>query len=126
MSDLNAGNLSAIRKSFAGLAKMPAALDPPMDRLFEGIADKARHLVQVDSGELREAIEAVTPHGSHKGPKTWAVVVDSDHAAAEEYGTHDQLAHPFFRPAVASANVEQTARSIIGNAVATSIRRAGS
>lgn len=57
------------------------------------IETEAKRLARVDTGEMRDEIhhELEAMAGS--------VISDTDHSAANEYGTARMAAHPFMRPA---------------------------
>jgi HK97 gp10 family phage protein len=60
--------------------------------------------------ELRESIHPTEPE-THGSVVSGSVVVDSDHAAAVEFGTSRQAAEPFVRPA-ADEDGEAAARAV--------------
>ena len=113
----NDANLAKIRKDMARLARIPGRALPGVAKAHcEAVASAARESVHVDSGELRDSIEVL---GGRHGPALaeCAVEVDSDHALPTEYGTSDQVARPFFRPAISKA------RGHLGPAVESALSR---
>ena len=100
----NAANGSKIRKKFNGLGFIPSLVDGPMGEWCEEVAHDMASRAPKDTGELASAIEVEKP--GHFNPfsgennRSWAIVVNSDHAAAQEYGTSRHDAQPFFRPAI--------------------------
>ena len=59
----------------------------------EDIARNAKHLAPRKSGELRDSIKV--EHSANQA----VIFTSCDHAAVEEFGNHDQVAHPYLRPA---------------------------
>lgn len=79
------------------------------------IADVARSLAPAESGRLRGSIRPTAP-GWRGGVVAAEVVCDGGHdgepvPAATEFGTRDEPAHPFMRPA-ASRQAPSIARDI--------------
>lgn len=67
-------------------------LEVGAERLLRGMQRR----VAVDSGELRDSLDIeITTHGD-----TAEVFIQAgtDHAEANEFGTHDMAAQPFMRP----------------------------
>lgn len=75
-----------------GLARFKAIVDEKVGNLTEDIAEDARALAPVDTGELRASIRADRSAGE--------VHVGTDHWRFQEYGTRYQKAQPFMRPAL--------------------------
>lgn len=76
------------------------------------IADRARSLAPVDTGQLRDSIEA-----EGTGSATvWRVVARAPHAIYQEYGTVNQPGTPFLTPALESerANALALLASAVG------------
>lgn len=101
-------NRKKIQKYFNALGFEPSEkIQGSMKDFCEELADDVRRRAPKDTGELEESVEIQTPGRFNRFKeaknKYWAVVVNSDHAAAQEYGTHEMPAHPFFRPAIAQA-----------------------
>jgi HK97 gp10 family phage protein len=104
----NAANAVRYRKAFTGLGYIPYhALPPAMERYCHDLAEEVRRNAPVDTGELRASVAVEAPGSfnrfSEAVNRTWAVVVNSDHAAAVEYGTIHQQPNPFFRRAIAGS-----------------------
>lgn len=68
------------------------------------IVDRAKRIVPVDTGELRDHISAVT---SSEGN---FVVADTEYAAFVELGTSKQAAQPYLRPSMTSALPEKSGK----------------
>lgn len=91
---------AALRKRFSrGAFARPARR--AVRKCLEMIADDARSLAPVRSGDLRDSIEVeIDPGGTSgrvvAGRDGWP----QDYAISEEYGSVDQAAQPFLRPAV--------------------------
>jgi HK97 gp10 family phage protein len=60
----------------------------------EIIADEARRLVPVDTGELQDSIEVIVEGN------TVSLVAGTDHALPVEFGTIKMAAQPYMRPAL--------------------------
>lgn len=92
----------------AGLAaeakKMQGRAEQDLQRVGDKAANVARTLVPVDTGRLRDSIEAK----SAQGEQGFEVEITSDveYAASVEFGTSTRSAKPFLRPAVAQASAE--------------------
>lgn len=72
-------------------------------RIAEIIAEKAKQIVTVKSGKLKNSISADDN----------TVIAETDYAAAVELGTAKRAAKPFFRPAIKQfdkADLEQSLR----------------
>jgi HK97 gp10 family phage protein len=76
-------------------AKVRAAATPAVDSVTERMADDCRRYCPVDTGELRDSIEAL-PAVDGFGQ----VRVGTDHWRYVEYGTRNMSAQPFMRPAL--------------------------
>jgi HK97 gp10 family phage protein len=74
------------------LAEIERLADRARDRVLDEIADDARGMAAVDTGEMRGSIR-VDSAGNQ-------VVVGSDHWQFVEYGTENMPAEPFMRPAL--------------------------
>lgn len=61
------------------------------EKIIPEIVDDMKRLAPVDTGELRDSIEAV---GDGK------IVIGADHAAYVEFGTEIMAAQPYARPAL--------------------------
>lgn len=75
--------------------KALAASSDTVDLVTEEIAEDMRRYAPVDTGALRDSIDvvpAVVGHGRVK--------VGTDHWQFPEYGTQDQQAQPYARPAL--------------------------
>lgn len=83
------------------LARSRASAGPAAVRAGLAVAEAAirRRAPVGATHDLEHSIHSVGPVPTRNGV-AGAVVVASDHAAAVEYGTHDQAAQPFVRPAV--------------------------
>lgn len=75
---------------------------PLVGRISERIADRARQLVPVKSGKLKQSIRATND----------GVEVGEDYAAAVELGTATRAARPFLRPAIEQFNEQDLKQSI--------------
>lgn len=75
--------------------KLPGAVGNIVQAHGEAMADTARRLVPVDTGELKESIEF-----HMTGETTGELTAGTDHAMFPEFGTVDQAAQPYMRPAV--------------------------
>jgi HK97 gp10 family phage protein len=64
------------------------------DRVLPQVADAAKRIVPVDTGDLQDSIH---PEVSADG---MFVVADSEYAAFVENGTSKQAAQPYLRPAL--------------------------
>jgi HK97 gp10 family phage protein len=62
------------------------------------IAERARDMAPVDTGELRGSI-----HARPTGHKSAEVVAEARYAAYVEFGTYKMSAQPFFMPALGDA-----------------------
>ncbi|MFN2537962.1 MAG: HK97-gp10 family putative phage morphogenesis protein [Mycobacteriales bacterium] len=101
----------------ARLAAAVAAMSGPAPRetvhlVISGAVETARSLVRVDTGELRDSIHTET---DERGSVVEGLlVVDSDHAVENEYGTSHMSAQPFVRPAMhrAAARLTPTAAAV--------------
>lgn len=71
-------------------------------RIAETIAERARRIVVVRTGNLRDSIRA-----TDKG-----VEVTADYAAAVELGTATRAARPYMRPSIEQFNQQDLKRSI--------------
>lgn len=86
-------NVSGIREAKAALqrlaAKVPAATQAAVRKGLEPVLAEAKALTPIESGELLDAttLRDVSAKGAHAEAE---VIVDSDHAAAEEFGTKDR------------------------------------
>lgn len=60
----------------------------------QAMADSASSKAPVDTGQLRDSIEA-----QEQGAMSWEVVADTDYAAAVELGTVRTAAQPYMLPA---------------------------
>lgn len=67
-------------------------------------APKARQLVHVDTGELRDSIYGTV------NPKNIRVFASAPHAIFEEEGTVERPAHPFMKPAFEMTRPKLAAR----------------
>lgn len=63
--------------------------------MARGVAASARRRAPVDTGRLRDSIEATRVVPGH-----WVVTVGAPYGAYVEYGTRYMAAQPFFTPAV--------------------------
>lgn len=75
-----------------GIARFQAELEKCRTAVLRAIAEDARRLAPVETGQLRESIEAHPAEG--------IVTVGTDHWQFQEYGTRYQDAQPFMRPAL--------------------------
>ena len=75
----------------AGLVR--AALAKQIDAAGAAMEAAAKDAAPVDKGELRDSI-----HFERTGPLSGELVAGTDHAAPNEFGTHNRPAHPFMRP----------------------------
>jgi HK97 gp10 family phage protein len=66
------------------------------------IADRAKQLAPVLTGELRDSIK-IQGEGVDKGKPYIDVGTTDDHALFTEYGTSREAPRPFMRPAIAEA-----------------------
>lgn len=72
--------------------KLAEMLGSGADRLLRGMQRR----VAVDSGELRDSLGIeITTHGD---TAEVSIQAGTDHAEANEFGTHDMAAQPFMRP----------------------------
>jgi HK97 gp10 family phage protein len=67
----------------------------------EAVADYARSIVPVDTGELHDSIEVVEVEGG------WAVQVGTDHWLFIEFGTSEIAAEPFMRPSIEATGLHR-------------------
>lgn len=95
------------RAAMRGVANRPDVRDAGL-ALADAVADDARRLVPVDEGDLRDSIEA-----EPAGPSEDAVARvtaggrDTFYAFLVEFGTADQPARPYLRPAAEAAGAFQ-------------------
>lgn len=75
-----------------------------------GAVAAAKGLVRVDSGELRDSIHAVA--AGEAGTAAEDIVVGTDHALPNEFGTSTMTARPFLRPALHRAEQELPATAV--------------
>ena len=74
--------------------KLAEMLGSGADRLLRGMQRR----VAVDSGELRDSLGIeITAHGD---TAEVSIQAGTDHAEANEFGTHDMAAQPFMRPTI--------------------------
>ena len=85
-------NLSRLRRVIAGT---PGALGRGAEAHAEAVAELARELVPVDTGELQSSIHV--EDGAL--PASRRVVASAAHAPHVEYGTVHMAAQPFMTPA---------------------------
>lgn len=97
MSNASVSGLSNVKKMLHSVnAKVTGNTKAEQLRVATAIAKKARELVPVDTGDLRNSIHV-------QNDKLGSIVIaGTDHAAAVEYGTIKQEAQPYMRPAAAS------------------------
>ena len=81
-------------KFFNVLPEIQREASRVVPRIAEKIAGRAKEIVVVDSGELRDSIEATAD----------SVKATADHASAVELGTAKRAAQPFMRPAIEQFN----------------------
>jgi len=87
------GRVTVDLKAIQDLARSPEVKQALL-KAAEAAASRARELVPVDTGELRDSIYAEeTEEGARFG-------ATADHAAHVEFGTWKMAAQPFLRPAV--------------------------
>lgn len=84
----------ASQKLMALAARLEARIKEASVGGAEIVAEKAREIVAVDTGELRDSIEVRAEEDG-----VAEVVAGTDHAAAVEFGTPYAAAQPFLRPA---------------------------
>ena len=85
------------------LAEIQRDVSGIVPRIAEKIAGRAKEIVVVDSGKLKDSISA---DGN-------TVIAGTDYAAAVEFGTATKAARPYFRPAIEQFNkvdLEQSLR----------------
>ena len=73
------------------------AVKATKDTISEAV-DIAKRLVRVDTGELRESIEATPVSETYDGVSA-SFGTDKPHALPNELGTYKMSAQPFLRPA---------------------------
>lgn len=77
-------------------AKVVDIVGAKLDGLGKAIVARARELVPVKSGQLRDSIAFYFD----KDTLTVSIVVDKFYGAFVEYGTARSSAHPYIRPAI--------------------------
>lgn len=127
-SSINSANGRKIDKVFTGLGLIPYKdLPGPIGDYCEDLADRVRAEAPVDTGELRDSVEVERPgefnRFSGSDNLTWSVVVNSDHAAAVEYGKVGQAPNPFFRRAI--GNSKAKLKAFVHEAIKRGVNRAG-
>lgn len=97
MSNATVSGLANVKKMLNSVnARVASNTKAEQERVANAIAEKARALVPVDTGELRDSIHVQNDTlGS-------IVIAGTDHGASVEYGTARQAAQPYMRPAVKS------------------------
>jgi HK97 gp10 family phage protein len=83
---------------------------PSMDALGSAIVEKARELVPVDTGQLRDSIGYVYRQDTAE----LQIFADAPWAVFVEYGTSKMPAQPYLRPALMAApDLWKTASSVV-------------
>ncbi len=115
MSAVEINGLDALMERLGGM-DLPGAAESALPGAAEGLAEEARALAPVNTGELKESI-----HVAADGP-TASVAAGAGHARYVELGTFRVAPRPFLLPAYArrresivSAIAQAVAREIGGS-----------
>jgi len=79
-------------------AALEAAVVDAMEETARAAEANAKERARVDTGEMRDSIEAEVTHGSDSVQLTLSV--GTDHGLANELGTSRMSAQPMIRPAI--------------------------
>lgn len=91
-------NMSKLRRVIAGER---GAIDRGVRRTADKVAELARQLAPVDTGELRNSIHVE----QNERPGFYDIVASAPHAVYVEFGTHKAPAQPFLVPALRHVNI---------------------
>lgn len=106
-------------KGLDTLARLaPGAAARAVERTADQMVDRARQLAPVDTGRLRDSLEAVP-----LSPAEWEVHDGTDYGAHQNYGSQGRPPNPFWSQALAEA--EARLPEAVAEAVNQAIREAG-
>lgn len=96
---------ATIEVKFNRLPPMPADLRKRVDEIIEGAAfaveAQAKAVVPVDTGALKNSIQAAPEDDAGGRSGTWIVSTgETTYAAEVEFGSNGRAARPYFTPAV--------------------------
>jgi HK97 gp10 family phage protein len=78
-------------------AQLEAAIEAGMEETAQAAEGRAKELARVDTGEMRDSIEAVVEHVGNG--RRIVLSVGTDHGLFNEIGTSRMPAQPMIRPA---------------------------
>lgn len=110
------GNLRFTWRGAAILQQIDAAVQAAMDETAAAAKAHARSLARVDTGEMRDGIDATVESRGGSGRRTLVLAGSAPHTLFNELGTSRMSAQPMLRPAMdaEAPKLTQRLRAAVG------------